>query len=173
MSRQGVLVTGAYGSGKSSVIDEIAELLEGAGLSYGAIDLDWLMWFDADLDDAAHEQVFLRNLAAVVGNYLDAGVERFLMAGAIRDEAALTALRRAVPVPLRVVRLEVPLPEIEARLGPAVTAGRQDDLRVAREWIAASTGVGIEDVTIANNRPIRQTALEIIEWLDWPPAADR
>ena len=172
MNLQGVLVTGAFGSGKSSVVEEIAELLEGAGLSYGAIDLDWLMWFDADLEDAAHEQVFLRNLAAVVGNYLDAGVERFLMAGAIRDQARLTALRRAVPVPLRVVRLEVPLPEIEARLGPAVTAGRQNDLRATREWIAYSMGVGIEDLAVANDRPIRQTAIEIIDWLAWPLTAD-
>ena len=54
MSHQGLLVTGAFGSGKSSVVEEIAELLERAGLSYAAIDLDWLMWFDADLEDAAH-----------------------------------------------------------------------------------------------------------------------
>ena len=115
----------------------------------------------------------MRNLSAVVGNYLDAGVERFLMAGAIRDQAALDALRRAVPVSLRVVRLEVPLPEIEARLGPAVTAGRQDDLRAARDWIAYSMGLGIEDLTVANDRPIRQTAIEIIEWLAWPLSANR
>ena len=168
MSERGVLITGAYGTGKSSVVEEIAGLLEDAGLSYGAIDLDWLMWFDADVDDARREQVFLANLAAVVGNYIDVGVERFLMAGAIRDEAALAAVRGAVPVSLRIVMLTVPLPEIEARLGAAVTAGREDDLRVAAQWVAASTGVGIEDVTVANDRPIRQTALEIVEWLGWP-----
>ena len=113
------------------------------GINEGAIDLDWLLWFDADVDDTKRDQVFLANLAAIVDNYIDAGVERFLMAGAIRDEATLAAVREAVPVLLRVVRLTVPLPEIEARLGTAVTAGREDDLRVAAEWVAASTGVGV------------------------------
>ena len=168
MSEAGVLITGAYGTGKSSVVEEIAVLLEDAGHAYGAIDLDWLQWFDADVDETRREQVFLANLSSVVGNYINAGVERFLIAGAIRDAAALAAVRGAVPVSLRVVRLTVSLPEIEARLGAAVTAGREDDLRISREWIAASTGVGIEDVTVANNRPIRKTALEIVEWLGWP-----
>lgn len=167
MNVHGVLVTGLFGTGKSSVVEEIAGLLEDAGLAYGALDLDWLQWFDADVDDARREAVFLANLTAVVGNYIDAGVERFLMAGAIRDETALAALREAVPVPLRVVRLTVPFSEVEARLGTAVTAGREDDLRVAAEWVAESIGVGIEDVTIANDRPIRETALEIVAWLGW------
>ena len=168
MSVWGVLITGVYGTGKSSVVEEIAGLLEDSGLSYGAIDLDWLLWFDADVDDTKRDQVFLANFAAVVDNYIDAGVERFLMAGAIRDEATLAAVREAVPVLLRVVRLTVPLPEIEARLGTAVTAGREDDLRVAAEWVAASTGDSIEDLVVDNDRPIRETALEIVEWLGWP-----
>ena len=89
------------------------------------------------------------------------------MAGAIRDEAALAALRAAVPFPLSVVRLRVPPGEIEARLGAAVTAGRQGDLRVARQWVAGSIGEGIEDLTVDNDRPIRETALEIVGWLGW------
>ena len=89
------------------------------------------------------------------------------MAGAIRDEAAPAALRTAVPLPLSVVRLSVPLGEIEPRLGAAVTAGRQGDLRVARQWIAGSIGEGIEDLTVDNDRPIRETALEIVGWLGW------
>lgn len=168
-----MLIAGAYGTGKSSVVEEIAGLLEDAGLSYAAIDPDWLMWFDSDVDDARREQVFLANLAAVVGNYIEVGVERFLMAGAIRDQAALAAVRGAVPVSLQVVRLTVPLHEIEARLSVAATAGRADDVHVAAAWVAASTGVGVEDVAIANDRPIRQTALEIVQWLGWLPPTQR
>lgn len=40
-----VLVTGVFGSGKSSIAEEIADLLEGAGLPYALLDLDFLMWF--------------------------------------------------------------------------------------------------------------------------------
>ena len=42
---EGVLITGVYGAGKSSVAEEIADALEARGALFGAIDLDWLMWF--------------------------------------------------------------------------------------------------------------------------------
>ena len=42
----GVLITGVYGTGKSSVAAEIAETLERHGVPYGALDLDWLTWFE-------------------------------------------------------------------------------------------------------------------------------
>jgi hypothetical protein len=71
-------------------------------------------------------------------------------------------------MPLSVVRLTVPLPEIEQRLRSNVTtARRRDDLPRAAEQIAASMGAGIEDLTVANDRPIRQVATEIVDWLEW------
>ncbi len=167
MTAQGVLITGVYGTGKSSVVEEIAGLLEEAGHNYGAIDLDWLQWFDADIDEARSTAVYLANLSAVAGNYIDVGVERLVMAGAIRDETTLAAIRSAVPVPMRVVRLTAPFATIEARLGTAITAGRADDLRVAAEWLEASIGVGFEDIAVANDRPVRETALEVLDWLGW------
>ena len=63
----GVFITGLYGSGKSSVASEIAEILERAGIAYGAIDLDWLTWFEVPgLDQAALDRVYLENVATVV-----------------------------------------------------------------------------------------------------------
>ena len=167
MTLQGVLITGTYGTGKSSVVEELAELLEDAGLFYGAIDLDYLIWFDADVDDERREKIFLSNVAAVVRNYIDAGIERFLMALAIRDRAQLEAIRGAVPVPLKVVRLCVPFSKIEARLRSDVTVGRQRDLQSARKWVAESLGVGLEDLTVSNDRAIRETSLEVLNWLGW------
>lgn len=41
---EALVVTGAYGSGKSSVIEEIAVTLEGTDAPFAAIDLDWLGW---------------------------------------------------------------------------------------------------------------------------------
>ena len=75
---QGVLFTGVYGAGKTSMVEEIADITEERGLRPGAIDPDWLGWIE----------------------------------------------------------------EIERRLGRAITAGRKDDLRVAKEWIAANRGRG-------------------------------
>jgi len=58
-----VLVTGVFGSGKTSVVEEMAEILEEHHVPYAAIDLDWLMWFwtgHHDVHDA--REVFLVNL---------------------------------------------------------------------------------------------------------------
>lgn len=70
-------------------------------------------------------------------------------------------------MPMRIVRLTVPLEEIERRLRSDVTTGRQDDLRHAAEQIDAAEGVGLEDLTVPNDRPIRSIASEVLDWLGW------
>jgi hypothetical protein len=168
-----VLITGVYGSGKSAVAQEMAFLLEKQSAPYALLDLDFLGWADTGGGGRpVWPGVMLRNLAALVGNYLEVGVRYFLLAGAIRDLAELEALEAELSMPLRVVRLTVPLQEIEDRLRPDPTAGRQEDLRGAASWIAASEGVGIEDRTVSNDRPIREVATEILQWLGWRRTED-
>ena len=48
-----------------------------------------------------------------------------------------------------------------------VLGRRLQDLREAAVWVAGSLGVGIEEVTVSNDRPIREVAAEILDWLDW------
>ena len=163
-----VLITGVYGSGKSSVAQEMAYLLEKQSAPYALLDLDFLGWADTGSGGRpAWLGVMLKNLVALVGNYLAVGVRFFVLAGSIRDLAELEALKTELSVPLRVVRLTVPLQKIEDRLRPDPTAGRRDDLRGAASWIAASVGVGVEDATISNDRPIHEVATDILEWLGW------
>jgi adenylylsulfate kinase-like enzyme len=164
----GVLITGVYGSGKSSVAAEIAYLLEQRRQPYALLDLDYLGWGGDNFDD--HEAGFglmLRNVAAVVSNYRDAGVSVFVAAYFVRDHDALRGVREAVGVPLRVVRLTVPLPEIEQRLAADLTTERHEDLREAAASIAAGEGVGVEDVVVANDRPPGAVAYEVMAWLGW------
>jgi len=166
----GVLITGVFGTGKSSVAAEIAETLERRGVSYGALDLDWLTWFEVPgMDDGAARRVYRANVADVVRNYRTAGVRHVVLAGAVRDRDEIRALQLATELPLRVVRLEVPLDEIARRLKSDPTTGRRDDLQVAAQWLNDSIGVGIEDLSIANEGPIQNVATHIIEWLGWTP----
>ena len=69
-SDEGVLITGVYGAGKSTVAAEISYLLEQRRQPYALLDLDFLGWgvncFDGS---AAGNSFMLRNLAAVVSNY--------------------------------------------------------------------------------------------------------
>jgi adenylylsulfate kinase-like enzyme len=162
-----VIITGVYGSGKSSVAAEIAHLLEKRGDPYAYLDLDFLSWGYSGRDVGAEHRMLLRNLAPVASNYLDAGVRFFVLAGFVGDRGKLETLRAELRMPLRVVRLALPLDEIEKRLCSDVTTGRRDDLREAAIQIAGSEGVGIEDLAVPNDRPVRQVATEIMAWLGW------
>jgi hypothetical protein len=165
---EAVLVTGVFGSGKSSVAAEMADVLEKGGDPYAYVDLDFLAWgYPGSDDEGAEHQMMLKNLAPVLANYLAAGVRFFILAGSIGDQSKLDGLKRELRMPLRVVRLLVPLEEIEKRLRSDITSGRQDDLRSAAAQIAGSEGVGIEDLAVSNDGPVRLVAVQILEWLEW------
>lgn len=163
-----VLVTGAFGAGKSAVAAEMADALERAGVRYAMLDLDYLAWgYPGSEDDGAEFRMLLRNLRPVLTNYVEAGVDRVILARTIHAPEELAGLRAALPMLLRVVRLSVPWPEIERRLRADVTTGRADDLRRAAEQVRTSAAHGGEDLGVSNDRPVREVAGEILAWLGW------
>lgn len=161
------MITGVYGSGKSSVAAQIAYLLEQRGQPYALLDLDYLSWGGTGGGRAEEFGLLLQNLAAVAGNYRAAGIQTFVLAYFVRDSGEVQAVRTAIGVPLRVARLAVPLAEIERRLASDVTSGRRDDLQQAAASIAASEGMGVEDVVVSNDRPIEAVAHEVMTFLGW------
>jgi adenylylsulfate kinase-like enzyme len=165
---EGVLITGVYGAGKSSVAVEIAYLLEQQQRPFALLDLDYFGWGGADFssDDASHF-LMLRNVAAVAANYREAGVGTFVVAWFVRDRDALRSVQEAVGVPLRVVRLTVPLEGIRQRLASDPSAERAVNAREAEAQLAGSEGVGVEDLVVANDRPIAAVTGEIMSWLGW------
>ena len=165
---EGVLLTGVYGSGKSSVAEEIAYLLEQRGERYALLDLDYLSWAGTGADDRAGEfGLMLQNLGAVAANYRRAGIGLFVLAYFVRSPGELQAVREVLGLPLRVARLTVPLPVIERRLAADVSSGRRDDLRAAAALIAASAEAGLEDVAISNDRPLGAVAQDVMAFLGW------
>jgi hypothetical protein len=167
VAAEGLLITGVYGTGKSSLAAQIADLLEAQGVPYGAIDLDWLAWFDVGSDEAARRDVYLRNVRAVVGNERRAGVRRVVLAGSVRGTAEVDDLRAATGMPLRVVRLEVQLAEIERRLRDDPTTGRAEDARAAARWLQEGIGSDVGDLVISNEGDIVELARRVIDWLGW------
>ena len=163
-----VLITGAFGSGKSTVAEELVDVIEQRGLPYALMDLDFLAWYFAG-DRDAESRVLRQNVEALAANFRAAGVRLFVLAGASQDRAEVDVMSRALGVPLKVVRLTVPLPEIERRLrASASTEARlRDDLPRAAEWIASGAGEGIEDLALANEGPPREVAAQIASWLGW------
>lgn len=86
-----------------------------------------------------------------------------MLAYFVRDLPELQGVREALGLPLRVVRLAVPLADIEQRL----TSGWRDGLREAASSIAACQGAGIEDAVISNDRPIAVVASGVMAFLGW------
>ena len=165
---EAVLITGVYGAGKSSVVADIGAVLQGRGERFGLLDVDWLGWFDSGGDDAVHDQVLYSNVRSVCAAYLEVGVRRLALARSIKDQEQLDAIRGAVLVPVRVVRLVVDASLVEHRLSCDPTEERQvDDLRVAMEWLRAGYGVGLEDLRLPGDRPVRETSEVICSWLGW------
>ncbi len=171
----GVLIVGVYGTGKTSVCEEIAHLLEAAGKPYGAIDLDWLGWYattaDQSHDDEWLDPVALSNLSTMVRNYLTAGVEQFVLAGSVWSGPELNAIRAVLPFTLRVVQLTLPFEEIQRRLSTAVTAGRAEDLHEAARQSGGLDSqrddAVVPELLVPNDRPIGAVVGEIIDWLGW------
>jgi shikimate kinase len=165
---EALLVIGPFGSGKSSVIEEVAEILEHRDVPYAAIDLDWLCWGWSGSDDTSGRRLLARNLAAVVSNYLDVGVTHFLLAGFFGTAEEIEETRRVMGMPMHVVELEVPWEEVERRLSSSPTQGRAVDRRDAIEMREAGLGVGLADFTVSNHdRPLTEVADEILRTVGW------
>ena len=163
-----VLLTGVYGSGKSSVAMEMADVLEERDQGYAMLDLDFIDWFAMPgFGDEPEHRLLLANLASVMNNYRAVGVPRYILARSFREASEIEDVRTVMGMPMTIVRLTTPFAEIERRLEPDVTTARKADLAEAAVWLEAGTGEGLEDVTIANDRSIRDVALEVLRLTGW------
>jgi hypothetical protein len=163
-----VLVTGVYGSGKSTVVADIGALLQSRGEAFGLLDVDWLGWFDVPGQPQLNQKVTLSHVRLLCSTYVDLGVKRLALAWSIRDSAHLQMTREAVGLPMTVVRLAVDEATVRARLGSDPTEERRiDDLRVGLEWLSRNQGVGLEDLQASGTSPVREISTEICRHLGW------
>jgi hypothetical protein len=165
-----VLLSGVYGTGKSTTAVELVDRLDTAGVPAAAIDLDWLNWFGAPIDWDEHEdpRIGNSNLAAMRANYLEVGVRSFVLAGTVRSDAQLAGVRAALGVPLAVVRLDAPPEVIRARLSGDPNASRADDLEVATRDLADGAAAAMPaDWVVDSDRPTAVVTDEILRLLGW------
>jgi hypothetical protein len=164
---RGLVLCGLYGTGKSSVAEEIAVRFEHDGTPFAAIDMDWLSWFGVEgIDPHEDRTVFLANLSAMVATYLGVGVRRFVMAGSLADEEDADAMRTALPFPTTIVELRAPWDVIERRLRASPTTGRLEDLEAARENHLRGGGP-TPDAIVDADRPLPEVAAEVLRVVGW------
>ena len=88
-----LIITGTMGAGKTAVLAESSDILAQRQIVDAAIDLDALGL--SHLPSAARSDgVMYDNLRSICKNYVDLGVQRFLVARAIEDRAQLRTLSR-------------------------------------------------------------------------------
>ena len=163
-----VLVTGVYGSGKSTVVADMGALLQSRGEAFGLLDVDWLGWFDVPGEPELNQPVTLSNVQHICSAYVDVGVTRLALAWSIRDHAHLESTRAAVGVPMTVVRLLVDEATVRTRLGSDPTEERRvDDLRVGLEWLSSNRGAGLEDLGVSGTSPVREISEHICRHVGW------
>jgi hypothetical protein len=171
-----VLLTGVYGSGKTTLAVELVDRLADAGEHAAAIDLDWLGWYGAPTTWDEHDdpRLTLEHLALMAARYASVGVRRLVLAGTI-PAGSRARYEAAVSVPLTVVRLEVPEAVLRDRLAGDPNASRADDLERALEALGRADPVDGADWSIDATGPIAATAHVVLARLGWiapdPPAA--
>jgi hypothetical protein len=142
-----LLLTGGVGSGKTTVLQAIGELLEDQGEPYALVDLDWLCW--ARPKWGSPHELLCVNLAAVATAYAERGVEWLVLARHLVSADELEAVRAALPgVPVAAVRLVADAATREARLR-ARDSGRELEEHLA--LLAAGDGEAFEDATVATD----------------------
>ncbi len=165
-----LVISGSMGSGKTTVLSEVSDLLIEASVPHAAIDLDWLSVM-YPRPGRYGEQLLFANLAAVWPVYAAAGAQRLLVARVVEDRSELARYRQAVPgAEILVCRLTAPIATMRERVrsrepgmfqaqGIARSAELADILERARA----------EDFTVDNGdkRPITAVAREVLARAGW------
>ncbi|WP_392750048.1 hypothetical protein [Streptomyces sp. LN590] len=167
-----LLITGTVGVGKTSVADAAGDLLAGSGVPNAVIDMDWLCRSrPAPADDRFNFALLVRNLRCMVGNYLDAGATRLVLAGVVEDAEDREQCAKAVGVGLSVCRLRVELPVVRQRL-----SRRHADEPEALRWHLDRSGeldgildrARVEDFTVdATHHRVDEAAAAVLEAAGW------
>lgn len=166
-----LLITGTIGSGKTSVAEEVANILRARRMAHAVVDLDWLgQVHPGDPSDGYNQRLIMANLKAMWPNLRDAGAERLILARVVEDRSELLEYERAVPgAAITVMRLKTSQEILKGR-----TRSREGEL--TREWHL--TRMVELDRILDDSRPedhlvinegktLHEVALEVLDLVGW------
>jgi len=160
------------GAGKTAVLGEASDILARRGIVHAAIDMDvlGLAHLPAMNDGVLNDHVMFENLRSVCKNYAALGVQRFVVARAIEDDAQLKLCRGIIPAANTVVcRLAATIETMRRRVEMRELGICQPEY-VARveELNSILDRAQLEDFTVANeNRPLTDVASEMLVKAGW------
>ncbi len=157
------------GAGKTAVLGEASDILAQRQIVHAAIDLDALGL--AHLPSAARSDgVMYDNLRSICRNYAALGVQRFLLARAIEDDAQLRLCRDIIlAANTAVCRLTASIDAMKRRV-------QMRDLGISqREFVARVAKLNVildraqlEDFAVTNeDRSLTEVAIEVLVQAGW------
>jgi dephospho-CoA kinase len=164
-------ITGSMGSGKTTMMGEVSDVLASRDVAHAAIDLDAFGHVHDPSGIVDRAAVTYRNVADAVSNYIAEGVTTLVTAGAIESRADLGRLREAAAATeVTVCRLVAPVAIMHERIRmrePGMWQQKYVDHVAILEDVLDRAGV--EDFSIANDgtRPITEVAREILQRSGW------
>ena len=166
-----LIITGAMGAGKTSVLAEASDMLALRHIAHAAIDVDALGL--AYVPTAArNDEVMYRNLRSVCNNYAALGVMRFLLARALKNRAELDFCRGVVSAAdTAVCRLTASIETMEQRVKTREPGVSHPEYvcRVAA-LSAILDRVQLEHFSVLNeNRSLPEVAHEMLVRASWLP----
>ena len=169
-----LVITGSMGSGKTTMMGEVSDLLSTRGVVHAAIDIDA---FGNAHDPAGAIDLMAiayRNVAAAVRHYAAEGVKTLVMAGAIETRDELEQLRCAVnATDLVVCRLKAPLVVMQQRVRgrePGIWQQKYVDRVAALEDVLDKAAVEDFSVVTDGSRRVTDVAREILQRAGWAEA---
>jgi energy-coupling factor transporter ATP-binding protein EcfA2 len=158
-----ILVTGPVGSGKTTVLYALDELLAERPEPYAVVDLDWLSWVRPAADTITVRDALRENLAALRETYRRAGVGRFVLSRAVATREEVDEIAEALTgAEILVVRLVVPRATLEARL-----SARDSGAQLAEHLAMLDEAPAFEAHEIDADRPAADVAAEILRRAGW------
>jgi len=167
-----LLVTGAPGVGKTTLVKEMGEQLFHAGVAHAVVDIDELARVrPAVPDKRVWADLTVANLRVMWPNYEALGVERVILAGIVQSAAIIDAYRAAIPgSDLTVVRLRASVDTLHARLQDREPGSvRAFLLGVTASLDREIADLDVADLTVDNDpdQPLGDLARGILEWMGW------
>ena len=160
-----LIISGSMGTGKTTVLSEVSDVLEEADLSQAAIDLDWLSKMHPS------ERLTFANLAAVWPVYAAAGAQRLVVARYLENRSELRQYREAVPGAEPVVcRLTASIETMQARVRIREPGMIQAEaVARARALAEILERTRPEDFTVDNGegRSVTDVAREVLSRAGW------
>jgi hypothetical protein len=168
-----LLLSGTVGVGKTTIGEEIHDVLSERQLSNAFFDLDALRYqwpptspWNADL--------LVEHLAALWPNLARRDVGHLVLAGVMETPPDLDRIRAALPpTAMSVIRLTAPAEVRTARLRTRMQPGPALDWHLARtaELDAILDGSPVDMIAVDNGeRAPRDVALDVLERVGWPAA---